>query len=68
MDVKTQEHKPRYDIGKVMVFFQGPDVSSFVAFYKFSIFLNLQIISNDVIKKCIVAQKINIFDKQIFSD
>ncbi|VDM95117.1 unnamed protein product [Thelazia callipaeda] len=25
MDVKTQEHKPRYDIGKVMVFFQGPD-------------------------------------------
>uniref|UniRef100_A0A1I8EW13 Integrin_alpha2 domain-containing protein n=1 Tax=Wuchereria bancrofti TaxID=6293 RepID=A0A1I8EW13_WUCBA len=25
MDVKTQEHKPRYDIGKVMVFFQGTD-------------------------------------------
>ncbi|MCP9258717.1 Integrin alpha pat-2 [Dirofilaria immitis] len=23
MDVKTQEHKPRYDIGKVMIFFQG---------------------------------------------
>ncbi|VBB28348.1 unnamed protein product, partial [Acanthocheilonema viteae] len=23
MDVKTQEHKPRYDIGKVMLFFQG---------------------------------------------
>ncbi|VDM40683.1 unnamed protein product [Toxocara canis] len=24
IDVKTQEQKPRYDVGKVMVFFQGP--------------------------------------------
>lgn len=36
-DVKTQEHKPQYDIGKVIVYIQTAAVSSDVVEYRYTI-------------------------------